>query len=343
MQALPREPNRLARSEDSARIVESYELELQQPRRPQDAVPSLDAADDLAGPDKASVVIAAQRPKSSQRDDRPLTRFHRLLDRERRGAGDALAADPPREHQPLERMHIRVERRARPRIAPPPADQRFGEDAAVRIHLEIAQVEDDADASDGVVERRVIDKTGGAVALENAFARQLTEIGVFERATHEHAQRAGHFALHRESRPISPAADTVKVRAPHSLGAIARVQRAVALPEITEAIGAGQAERQTDPPTVPVGGRLGIDDEGVAPLRTRADIEGDAPETRLRALDEANRARPVVVPGQPESIRGAVIDEWVDMIDPVVFWIWLLRREWRSQREEEKPYARVNR
>jgi hypothetical protein len=43
------------------------------------------------------------------------------------------------------------------------------------------------------------------------------------------------------------------------------------------------------------------------------------------------------MPGEPEAVDGAVIGEWVEVIDPVVLWIWLgLRGEWRRQRDEEK-------
>src|SRR5712692_5212670 len=135
MQAVAREANRLPRTEDSPRIVEGKQLDLEQTRRPQDAVPRLDTAGDLAGPDKAAVVIAAQRAESPQRDDRPLTRFHRLLHREGRGPGDVLAADPPRQHQPLEGMRIDVERGACAGIAAPAPDECLDEDAAMRIHL----------------------------------------------------------------------------------------------------------------------------------------------------------------------------------------------------------------
>jgi hypothetical protein len=39
--------------------------------------------------------------------------------------------------------------------------------------------------------------------------------------------------------------------------------------------------------------------------------------------------------GEPEAVDGAVIEEWVEVIDPVVLWIRLvLRGEWGRQREE---------
>jgi len=51
-----------------------------------------------------------------------------------------------------------------------------------------------------------------------------------------------------------------------------------------------------------------------------------------------------MVSGEPEPVDGAVIDEWVEVIDPGVLRIWfVLRGEWGDKREEEKTYARVNR
>jgi hypothetical protein len=158
---------------------------------------------------------------------------------------------------------------------------------------------------------------------------------VFEGATHEYAQRAAHFALHREPRPVRPAADAVEVRPARSFGTIADERRAVALPEIAQAVGAGHPECQRNTPTVPVCGRLRVDDEGVAPLRARAGVEGDAAEIRLRAVGKAHGARPVVMPAKPESVYRVVIHERVQVIDPVVLWIWLvLRGEGGGQREE---------
>jgi len=80
---------------------------------------------------------------------------------------------------------------------------------------------------------------------------------------------------------------------------------------------------------------LGIDDEGIAPLRARAGIQGDAPEIRLGALGKTQRARPVVVPAQPEPVNGIVIDEWVEVIDPGVLWTWLVLRDERGGEGEE--------
>jgi len=73
----------------------------------------------------------------------------------------------------------------------------------------------------------------------------------------------------------------------------------------------------------------------MAPLRARADIQGDATEIRLGALGKTQRARPIVVPGQPQPVNGVVIDEWVEVIDPGVLWIWLVLRDERGGEGEE--------
>src|SRR3989442_7014032 len=98
------------------------------------------------------------------------------------------------------------------------------------------------------------------------------------------------------------ATDPVEIRAPRSRRAVAIERGAVALPVVAEAISAGQAQRQTETPTVPVRGRLGVGDEGVAALRAGAGIEGDTAEIRLGAVGEAHRTRPVIVPREPEPV-----------------------------------------
>src|SRR5205807_127379 len=252
VQSMSREANRFAGGEDAPGVVERKQLDLEQTRRPEDAVPRLDAADDLAGPDEAAIVIAAQRPESSQRDDRPLTRFHGLLHRERRGAAHVLAADPSCEHQPLEGVRIDVERGARAGIAAPAPNECLGEDAAMGIYLQIAQIEHDAYAPDRIGEG------GDGIALIDADARKGAEGCPFERPANQQPQWAGDSALHREPRPASPPADAVEEGASHSHGAVAIERGGVALPVVAEALGAGPAARQTATPSVRVSGRLGI-------------------------------------------------------------------------------------
>src|SRR2546425_5235378 len=64
----------------------------------------------------------------------------------------------------------------------------------------------------------------------------------------------------------------------------------------------------------------------------------------LGTLGEAHGAGPVVMPGEPESVDRAVVEERIKVIDPEVLRIGLgLRGEWGRQREQQKTYARVNR
>src|SRR4029077_1417933 len=138
-----------------------------------------------------------------------------------------------------------------------------------------------------------------------------------------HAKRADDPSLDGEACRASRATGAIEVGATRPGRAVAIVDRVVALTEVAESIGAGEAERQTETPAVPVGWCLSVQDDGVASLRAGAGVQGNACETWLGALGEAHRARPVVVPGEPEPVDGAVIDEWVEVIDPVVLWIWL--------------------
>src|SRR5439155_23533316 len=159
----------------------------------------------------------------------------------------------PGDDQPLERMGVGAESAGRAGIAVSAAHQRFGEYAAVWVHFDIAGVEDDPGAPHRIVERQVIwpDDAGDAIALEHAFARQLAEIGMLERAADEHAQRPDDSALHRQPRAVGPATHAVEVRVPRPGGAVAIVGRAVALAEIAEAVRAGQAQRESQGPAVP--------------------------------------------------------------------------------------------
>src|SRR3989442_10875905 len=205
MQAVARETNRLSRTKDSPRIVEGKPLDLEQAWRPEQPVPRLDAADDLAGPHETAVVIAAERANAAQRDDRPFTRFHGLLRRERGSAGDVFAAEAPRENQPVQGMRVDVQRSAGARISPSAPNQQLGEDTAMRIHFQIAPIEHDPGARNAVTER------ADAIALKDADPREWAERGVLDSPTHQHTQWPDHLALRREPRRACRAAHPVEV------------------------------------------------------------------------------------------------------------------------------------
>src|SRR2546422_7568726 len=97
--------------------------------------------------------------------------------------------------------------------------------------------------------------------------------------------------------------------------------RSVSLTVIAEAIRANQAGCQTQPPAVPIGGRLRVGDYRIAALRAGSGIERDPGERRLRPLGKAHGARPVVMAREPESVDRAVPNGGVEMGDPVVSWI----------------------
>src|SRR2546423_15174154 len=125
----------------------------------------------------------------------------------------------------------------------------------MRVHCEIPPVEDDTRARDAIVERDFVgpNRARQLVVPEDAFPRQVAEIGLLQRATREDAQRSKNAALHRKPRGANRAADAVEVRAAHD--AVAVVSRIVALAVVAEASRRYHARRETKSPAVPSGRR----------------------------------------------------------------------------------------
>src|SRR5258705_10940334 len=112
-------------------------------------------------------------------------------------------------------MRVHPCRRGGARVAATPPDQSFDEDAAVRVDLLIAPVDDDSPAQHVVVERHFAGSDGprDAIALELALARQLAKPRVFERRTGEYTHGPRDSALHREPGEVRGATDSIEIGA----------------------------------------------------------------------------------------------------------------------------------
>jgi hypothetical protein len=119
-------------------------------------------------------------------------------------------------------------------------------------------------------------------------------------------------------------------------------RRIVALAVIAQAIAADQAERETETPAIPVRRELPVENEGVTALSAPPDVQCEPAEIRFGAFDVADRTRNVVVPGEPEPVGRAVIEEWIEVIDPVLPRIELLLRRERRRAEQREDQVRAN-
>jgi hypothetical protein len=112
-------------------------------------------------------------------------------------------------------------------------------------------------------------------------------------------------------------------------------RRIVSLAVIAQAIAADQAEREAETPALPVRRELAVENEGVTALSAPPDIQCEPAEIRFGAFDVADRTRNVVVPGDPKPVGRAVIEDGIEMVDPVLPRVDLLLR--RERRRAERP------
>ena len=221
-------------------------------------------------------------------------------------------------------------------------DEGFRKHAAMRIRFDVARIEDEAGARDGIIER------ASAVALVERRAWQRAEFRVFERAADERAQRPGNPPLYGEPRGAIGTTDPIEIG--RRGATIAVVDRVVALTVVSEPVRSNEAHRETEPPAVPVRRCLRVEDGGIAPLGARPDVERGAGKIWLGPLSEPQRARPVVMARKPKLVGSRVVDERIEVIDPVTRQTRLSIRLGlcgRSQRcrqgEQQDGQARVNR